>query len=199
MMSGLAVGQPAPSFRLPSAQGPEIAIEDFRGKKNVVVWFTKGMACPFCRSQMSQLARGYAELQRLGAEVLEISLSSVERARLYARKFTIPFLYLCDPDYRVRRQWMLGDRRHGPAWYARLFLRASRLEEPPPSDFGDVKISAGEILTTLFDDDMGFFIVDKQGVVRYALAGGYGDLETLQVRPIPSNDELMCELQKLAA
>ena len=45
-MPGIAVGQAAPSFRLPSAQGPEIGLEDFRGKKNVVVWFTKGMACP---------------------------------------------------------------------------------------------------------------------------------------------------------
>jgi hypothetical protein len=87
-----------------------------------------------------------------------------------------------------------------PAWYARVFLRlrSSNLE-PPPSDFGEVKISAGEILTTLYDDDMGFFIVDKQGVLRYALAGGHGDLETLRVRPIPSNDELMRESQKLAA
>jgi peroxiredoxin len=31
-MSGIVVGQPAPSFRLPSAQGPEIALEEFRGK-----------------------------------------------------------------------------------------------------------------------------------------------------------------------
>ena len=52
-MPGIAVGEPAPSFRLPTAQGAEIGLEDFRGNKNVVVWFTKGMACPFCRSQMS--------------------------------------------------------------------------------------------------------------------------------------------------
>jgi peroxiredoxin len=197
-MNGIVVGQPAPSFRLPSAEGAEIALEDFHGKKNVVVWFTKGMACPFCRSQMSQLARGYPEFQRLGAEVLEITLSSAPRARLYAQKFNIPFPYLCDPDYRVRRQWMLGDRRHGPASYARLVLRSIK-EEPPSSDFGEVKISAGEIATLLYDEDMGFFIVDTQGVVRYALTGAYGDVETLPVRPIPNNDELTSELQKLAA
>ena len=79
-MSGLVVGQAAPSFRLPSAQGAEIALEAFRGNKNVVVWFTKGMACPFCRAHMSQLACAYPELQRLGAEVLEITMSSVTRS-----------------------------------------------------------------------------------------------------------------------
>jgi peroxiredoxin len=90
-MSGIAVGQPAPSFRLPSAQGATVALEEFRGKKNVVVWFTKGMACPFCRSQMSQLARVYLQLQQHGAEVLEITLSSLKHARLYAERFDLPF------------------------------------------------------------------------------------------------------------
>jgi peroxiredoxin len=43
-MAGIEVGQPAPSFRLPSAQSAQIGLEDFHRKKNVVVWFTKGMA-----------------------------------------------------------------------------------------------------------------------------------------------------------
>jgi peroxiredoxin len=197
-VSGILVGQLAPPFRLPSAQGPQIALEEFRGQKNVVVWFTKGMACPFCRSQMSQLARAYPHLQQLGAEVLEVTLSTVKRARLYAKRFRLPFPYLCDPDYRVRREWMLGDRRHSPAWYASLLLRSSKVE-PPASDFGEVKPSAIEILTSLYDDDMGFFIVDKQGVVRYALAGNYEDFETLRGRAIPNNDEIMRELRSLAA
>ena len=29
------------------------------------MWFTKGMACPFCRSQMSQLSRVHDDLQKL--------------------------------------------------------------------------------------------------------------------------------------
>ena len=37
-MDGIAIGQPAPSFRLPSAQGTEVALEDYRGKNHVVGW-----------------------------------------------------------------------------------------------------------------------------------------------------------------
>jgi hypothetical protein len=33
ILSGGVVGQPAPSFRLPSAQGPAIALEEFRGNQ----------------------------------------------------------------------------------------------------------------------------------------------------------------------
>ena len=64
-MPGVNVGEQGPSFRLPSAQGGEIGLEDFRDSKNVIVWFTKGMACMFCRAQMSQLARAYDDVRKL--------------------------------------------------------------------------------------------------------------------------------------
>ena len=37
-----AVGTPAPTFRLPSAQGTDVALEDYRGR-SVVLWFSKGL------------------------------------------------------------------------------------------------------------------------------------------------------------
>src|SRR5437870_3344369 len=91
-MLGIAVGQPAPSLRLPSARGTDIGLDDFHGTKNVIVWFTKGMACAFCRAQMSQLSRAYGDLQKLDAEILEISSSGVSRAQFYANKFKLPNL-----------------------------------------------------------------------------------------------------------
>jgi len=39
----VAVGTSAPNFRLASAQGPEIALEEYRGQRNVVLWFSKGL------------------------------------------------------------------------------------------------------------------------------------------------------------
>jgi peroxiredoxin len=38
-----AVGAAAPGFRLPSAQGQEIALEDYRDRRKVVLWFSKGL------------------------------------------------------------------------------------------------------------------------------------------------------------
>ena len=37
-----AIGAPAPSVRLPTAPGTEIALEDYRGR-SVVLWFSKGL------------------------------------------------------------------------------------------------------------------------------------------------------------
>jgi peroxiredoxin len=39
----LAVGTPAPNFSLVSAHGPEITLEEYRGQRNVVLWFSKGL------------------------------------------------------------------------------------------------------------------------------------------------------------
>jgi peroxiredoxin Q/BCP len=192
-MPGIAVGQSAPSFRLPTGQGADIGLDDFRGKKNVIVWFTKGMACMFCRAQMSQLSRGYGDLQKLDAEILEVSGSAVSRAQVYAKKFKLPFPYLCDPDYRVRRQWGLGRREHGLGHYVRGFVHGATAEKPP-NDFGDFFPPLDEMRNLLNDDDMGFFIVDKQGVVRYALAGSY--IHGARDRQLPSNEEILREVAK---
>jgi peroxiredoxin len=36
------IGARAPSFRLPTAQGTDVALEDYRGR-SVVLWFSKGL------------------------------------------------------------------------------------------------------------------------------------------------------------
>ena len=87
----IAIGQIAPLFRLPSGQGPEVALENYRGTKRVIVWFTKGMGCPFCRRQMSVLAHGYSEFATRDAEILEITNSTPDRARVYAQTFGLRF------------------------------------------------------------------------------------------------------------
>lgn len=194
-MPHVPVGELAPSFRLPSAQGTDVALEDYRGSRSLVVWFTKGMGCPFCRSQMSQLARAYQDIRKLGAEVIEITVSPPQQAKLYARKFTLPFPYLCDPDRRVRAEWGLELRKHGPLYYASNLVKGMTSPKVP-NDYGDFMPPLGEFSGILGDDDMGLFLVDRQGLIRYATAGSY--MEDKTAKPIPGNEEILGELAKLA-
>ena len=78
-MAHVEVGQQAPAFRLPAGQGGEIGLADYRGRSNVVVWFTKGMACPFCRTQMSQFARGLGRLSAGFAALYAFGRPSIPR------------------------------------------------------------------------------------------------------------------------
>jgi peroxiredoxin len=187
------LGQVAPSFRLPSGQGQETGPEDYRGRSNVVVWFTKGMGCPFCRQHMSQIVRGYPTFQALNAEVLEVTSTSPERGRLYVSKFNIPFPYLCDPGYSVQRNWGVEVRSHSIGWYAMALYAGTKFDHPP-SDFGEVKPSLREFPGMLADIDTGFYILDRNGVVRYALSGPYIVGKT--ARQIPSNEEIVRELER---
>jgi peroxiredoxin len=41
-MTPPGIGSPAPRFRLPTAQGGEVGLEDYRGR-SVVLWFSKGL------------------------------------------------------------------------------------------------------------------------------------------------------------
>jgi peroxiredoxin len=195
-MQGITVGQAAPSFRLPSAQGGEVGLDDYRGRKNVIVWFTKGMGCPFCRTQMTQISRAYSDVQKLGGEILEVTVSPVRRARIYAEKFRLPFPYLCDPDYEVRQKWGVASRSHGVGHYVSALVKG--LTTPAPAnDFGTFAPPLDELPRILSDDDMGFFIVDKQGIVRYATTGMYRtDSSGVSV---PGNDEILRELGKLSS
>ena len=191
-MKSLQVGQVAPSFRLPSGQGPEVGPDDYRGRRNVIVWFTKGMGCAFCRQHMTQLIRGYPTFQALNAELLEVTPTPPDRARMYASKFNIPFPYLCDPKYRVWPSWGLDVRSHSIGWYASALYHG--LTAPDlPSGFGKVQPSLGEFPSLVADEDMGFYILDRNGVVRYTLAGSYADGKG--ARQIPSNEEIARELK----
>jgi peroxiredoxin len=198
-MTDAMVGQPAPSFRLPSAQGAESGPEDFRGR-NLILFFAKGMACGFCRQNMSQLARGLPRFRELHTEILQIAPTPLDRARFYARNFTLPFLYLCDPDYAAHGAYGLGVRRQPIK--ARLQALYEGLTTPTPeNDWGTIRPSLREMPRLTADDDMGFFIVDREGVVRYARTGSYVVLEggkSVGVRPIPGNDEIVRELERAA-
>jgi len=188
-MAGVEVGQKAPSFRLPSGQGAEVGPEDYRGRSNLIVWFTKGMGCPFCRTQMSQLARALPRLKAAGAEVLQVTPTKPERARFYVKNFPIPFQYLCDPDHAVHRTWGLGVRSHSVGWYAKHFYTSFTSPAPPAAEIGDPRTTLVEMPDMFRDTDMGAFVLDREGTVRYKYTGAY--VSPQGVKGLPSVDEML--------
>jgi peroxiredoxin len=190
----VAVGTRAPSFRLPSGQGSEVGLEDYRARSHALVWFTKGIACPFCRRQMVQIGKLYPRLCELGAEILLVAPTRPEHARLYLGRFSVPYPYLCDPGYQVRRAWGLEVRQSAGA-YMRM-VRAGwtlrRADVPEPDDVG-IRPGLREMPVLLTDEDAGLFLVDREGVVRWSETGAYVGASSggPVIRPLPPDGEIL--------
>ena len=67
------VGDNAPDFSLTDASGKEIRLDDFKGKKNVVLVFYKWHSCRSCREQLTELQEQLTEIIKLNSELIAIS------------------------------------------------------------------------------------------------------------------------------
>ena len=201
----VGVGDKAPTFSLPAAQGGVVDLRQYPGR-SVVLWFTKGFGCPFCRQQMSQLARALPLFRERQADVLEITPTPSERATLYARNFRPPFPYLCDANDGTRQAYGLSLRRNLPPWYFQKFLRARR-NPFPTSEFGvsgywgnpvgTSRPSARELQRVLSDEDSGFFVVDGTGIIRFAEVGAFREHGGVgPLRQLPDIDQICRTLEE---
>jgi peroxiredoxin Q/BCP len=98
----LKVGDKAPDFRLPAQSGGEVALSDFLGKKNVVLFFYPKDETPGCTVEACTFRDSYGEFRDAGAEVIGISSDTIESHAKFAEHHHLPMLLLADAGGRVR-------------------------------------------------------------------------------------------------
>lgn len=86
-----AVGEPAPLFSLTSVQGGPVELVAYRGRRNVVVWFSRGFTCPFCRVYMDGMREGYELLQAADAEIIQVGPNLLQSARIFFGHSPTPY------------------------------------------------------------------------------------------------------------
>lgn len=102
-MARLKVGDEAPDFTLPSQEGIDMTLSQFRGERNVVLYFYPKDGSPGCMAQACSFRDSYEVFMELGAEVLGVSSDSVKSHRKFAETHLLPFKLLSDEGGRVRR------------------------------------------------------------------------------------------------
>ena len=90
------VGSKVPSFTLPSQSGEMVNLEDFHGKKPVVLFFYPKDDTPGCTKEVCAFRDSFEEFRKLDAEVIGISSDAVESHRSFAEKHLLPFTLLSD-------------------------------------------------------------------------------------------------------
>jgi thioredoxin-dependent peroxiredoxin len=94
------VGDPAPSFALPSDTGETVSLESLRGQP-VVLYFYPRDDTPGCTAQASGIRDSWGEFEKRGAVVVGVSPDSGESHAKFREKYGLPFTLLADEDHAV--------------------------------------------------------------------------------------------------
>jgi peroxiredoxin Q/BCP len=100
-MNHSLVGAFAPEFSLSDQHGNTVALKDFRGSKNVLLYFYPKAMTPGCTVQACGLRDIKAELAAQEAVVLAVSPDPVQRLAKFAERDKLNFTLLSDPDHVV--------------------------------------------------------------------------------------------------
>lgn len=100
----LTVGDTAPAFSLPDADGNTVTLSDYRGRK-VIVYFYPAASTPGCTKQACDFRDNLAELNEAGLDVVGISPDKPEKLAKFRDKEGLTFPLLSDPDRQVLTAW----------------------------------------------------------------------------------------------
>ena len=91
---GVRPTQPAPDLTVPLLRGGTYSLSDQRPKLLTMVVLFRGLHCPVCRAQLSELERRLSELEQRGIEVIAVSGETLERTTQLAREWKLDHLPL---------------------------------------------------------------------------------------------------------
>ncbi|MEO0756050.1 MAG: thioredoxin-dependent thiol peroxidase [Cyanobacteria bacterium J06648_16] len=96
----LNVGDPAPDFSLPDADGNLISLSDLKGQR-VVLYFYPRDNTPGCTKEACAFRDSYEQYQAAGAVVLGVSTDNAKSHAKFTAKHNLPFPLLIDEDGKV--------------------------------------------------------------------------------------------------
>jgi thioredoxin-dependent peroxiredoxin len=96
----LETGDPAPEFTLPDADGNEVSLSGFRGRR-VIVYFYPAASTPGCTKEACDFRDNLAELDSRDFVVLGVSPDKPAKLAKFREAQSLTFPLLSDPDRSV--------------------------------------------------------------------------------------------------
>lgn len=96
----MKIGDKAPEILGVDAEGREIKLSDYAGRKVVLYFYPKDNT-PGCTAEACSLRDGYEELRAAGYEVIGVSKDSATSHRKFAEKHNLPFTLIADTELRL--------------------------------------------------------------------------------------------------
>lgn len=99
-MPRLEPGTPAPAFTLPDADGNEVSLADYRGRR-VIVYFYPAASTPGCTKQACDFRDNLTDLESQNLAVLGISPDKPAKLAKFRDAQSLTFPLLSDPERGV--------------------------------------------------------------------------------------------------
>ena len=104
-MKTLEQGQIAPNFKLENQNNEEVSLSDFKGKKNVLIYFYPKAMTPGCTTQSIGLSGINEKLAELDIVVFGISPDAPKRLKKFEERDNLTIQLLSDEDHKVAEQF----------------------------------------------------------------------------------------------
>lgn len=91
------IGDKFPDLLGHDAEGKEIRLSDYPGKKFIIYFYPKD-STPGCTAEACSLRDGWSELKRMGYVVIGVSKDSPQSHKKFAEKYSLPFPLVADTD-----------------------------------------------------------------------------------------------------
>ena len=99
------VGDVAPDFDGLTSDGSRLTLKGFVGRKNVVLYFYPKDDTPGCTKEACSFRDNLRTIRDMGAEVVGVSLDSVDSHKNFAGKYHLPFPLLSDREKRIAKAY----------------------------------------------------------------------------------------------
>ncbi len=99
------VGDQAPDFEGPTSDGSRLGLKNFLGKKNIVLYFYPKDDTPGCTREACSFRDNLQPIRNMGAEIVGVSLDSVQSHDRFARKYSLTFPLISDKEKRIAKAY----------------------------------------------------------------------------------------------
>ena len=109
------VGKPAPPFMLTDQEGTLININDYKGRKNMLLLFVRGDWCPTCHIMLRTYQRHYQRFRDKDIVVIAIGPDPMGVNREMVEKLGIEYKVLADEDHETAKTYGVQLQPNNPA------------------------------------------------------------------------------------
>lgn len=118
-MAQLDEGKKAPLFTLAAHTGEKVALKDFQGKKNVVLFFYPKANTSGCTKEAVGFRDLADQFKKAGAAIIGVSADAVDAQVKFAEKNDLNYPLLSDADTKVCQKYGVWQEK---SMYGRKFM-----------------------------------------------------------------------------